>query len=292
MIRVEKFKVKSITEEIRLSDYLLGKSTVYESRKGIKKAIERGLVKVNERDVTSGRFLKTGDKIEVYKTSLRKDRIRVDLDVSVLFEDEYLAIVNKPAGVAVSDNKARTLVKALPDILKPSSEIDSLAYPHPAHRLDYPTSGLLLVAKTQKMAQTLSDLFAKRKVSKEYLAICTGQFPETITINETLKEKEAITEGKLLKHISSDKYGGLSLVQLQPITGRRHQLRVHCANQGFPILGDKQYGESEASQKAKGLYLHAYKMTLTHPKTKEALSLVQMPPKKFYNFFDESDWPT
>ena len=166
----------------------------------------------------------------------------------------------------VSGNGFKTITNALPQNIKRSSLHDA-SKPQPVHRLDYPTTGLLLVGKTSSSIRTLNKLFENKKIKKTYHAITIGQMDNEGEITSEVDGKKAISKYRILDSVTSKRFDKLNLVQLEPQTGRRHQLRKHLSSINNPILGDKDYGIRDLILKGKGLYLHAYSLKFTHPFT-------------------------
>ena len=179
----------------------------------------------------------------------------------------------------VSGNLHRTLTNSL--IGKHVSEHeDAYKWVRPVHRLDAATSGLVLFAKTRSFHRYASDLFTNRKIDKFYSAIVQGKWTDhkLITIPVDDKKAESIIEG--VKTVKSLRNDYLSLVKLVPKTGRTHQLRIHCAQEGFPIVGDKRYGNEGDVMKHKGLFLCARKLTFTGMEGQSIFAEIPLP-KKF-----------
>lgn len=251
------------------------------SKKGMKKAIEKGLVKVNDEVAFTSKYIKGGETIELYKAAKDSSLPTIELDLEILYEDEHLAIINKPAGIVVSGNKEKTISNALPSALKNSNEVDALDRPQPAHRLDYPTSGILLIGKTSSTVTALNQLFEKKSIEKTYIAFTIKKMKSEGEISDVIKGKKAETNYKVIKEVPSPKFEFLNYVELKPKTGRRHQLRIHMAGLGNPILGDHTYGLEKKVSQGKGLYLHASAIKFTHPKTGEELEVIASTPEKF-----------
>lgn len=281
MEKVEKHIAPTQEEPIRLSDYVPGIFMSITSKKGMKKAIEKGLVKVNDEIAFTSKYIKGGEVIELYKAAVDNNLPSIKLDLEVLYEDEHLALINKPAGIVVSGNKEKTVSNALPSALKKSSELDALDRPQPAHRLDYPTSGLLLVGKTASTLTLLNQLFEKKSIEKTYIAITIKKMKSEGNISDVIKGKKAETAYKVVQEIQSPKFEFLNYVELKPKTGRRHQLRIHMAGIGNPILGDHTYGLEKKVSQGRGLYLHAIEMKFDHPKTGEEINITTSLPEKF-----------
>ena len=230
--------------------------------------------------VSTALIVRPGQKIEYYKTDQKPLKI-YNLKISVIYEDDYLAILNKPAGIVVSGNRFRTVENALLHNIKVSSQPDALHLPRPVHRLDALTSGLLLIAKTRSVRQKLGEMFSAKKIAKTYQAIVLGKVKKNGMINKPIEGRSAVTEFKILKHVPSLKCDWLSLLELRPLTGRTHQLRIHLAEMGHPILGDKLYGPEKLLFKGKGLFLCATELRLNHPVSQKNLHFKIEVPAKF-----------
>ncbi len=283
--KVESYKVPTLDKKMRLSDFVPGIFKTISSKKGMKNAIKKGLVKINGETGYTADYITGGETIELYQSKIPENKPTIDLNIEVVFEDDYLAIVNKPAGILVSGNKKWTLENALSFNLEKSAKKDALHRPEPIHRLDYPTSGALLVGKTTQAVMALNKLFEERKIKKTYYAVTIGLIEDSGTINTKIDNKIAETEFKILSRLPSLKYGFLNLTKLKPHTGRRHQLRIHMAERGNPIFGDLKYGKDGLILQGKGLYLHASGLKFLHPITSAVVSINIPLPKKFKKLF-------
>lgn len=267
-------------ERQRLSDYLVGKMSSLPSRKSVKKAIKSGCISVNEKTETTGHWVVSGEVICFQEPDIRLEKV-FEWRIPVIYEDDYLAIINKPAGLPVSGNRFKTIENALPFNLKPSSQPDALQRFRPVHRLDSPTSGLLLIAKTKTARIALGALFEEKNIQKRYQAIVIGQLPESGTIKQPIGEKAATTVFRTIKTARSLRNDFLTLVDLLPQTGRTHQLRIHLSQLGFPILGDKLYGEVGEIMVGKGLFLAAVELSFLHPFLHTVINVTISPANKF-----------
>ncbi len=285
MKKRESHIVPKLDQEIRLSDYIPGIFKSIPTKKGMKKAIEKGKVKVNGEIAKTGKFIKGGEAIVLFDLDEDLNAPILDMKLEVLFQDDHLAIINKPAGIVVSGNKFQTIENALPYNLTKSEQEDSLVRPQPVHRLDFPTSGALLIGKTHSMVTALGKLFEQHKISKTYHAVVTGKIKKKGNIKDDIKGKKAETKYEVLETIASDKYDGLHLLKLNPKTGRRHQLRIHLSGQGNTILGDKEYAKEGKQWVGKGLYLHATSLNLKHPVTNKTIKVEVDLPAKFTKLF-------
>ncbi len=261
---VEVHKVPADAPLQRIVDYANGIFVHLPSRKGVKKAIERKQILLNGQPVETGRYVQPGDVIAL-REQLAEVHKTFALDLEVLYEDDYLAVVHKPAGIPVSGNRFKTIAQALPFNLQPSPAADALRIALPVHRLDAPTSGLLLVAKTAEAMVTLGRQFAERQVSKVYHAVVFGEVSLSGKIDMPVEGKEAESLCTPLRSVPSLRFGNLTLLQLEPLTGRTHQLRIHMVGIGHPIVGDAKYGNDLQVLKGKGLFLAATAIALNHP---------------------------
>ena len=205
----------------------------------------------------------------------------------VVHEDEHLIAFNKPSGLAVQTrgNRGPCLENLLPAFAKSNGKLPRLV-----HRLDAGTSGLILAARTKPAAAHLSEQFAKRHVRKTYFAVARGELPmeEAGTIDQPLlkcigqrgtppmvpSNAEGAQSARTYWRILS-RSGQTALFELQPKTGRMHQLRVHLAHLGCPILGDTLYGQGKTA--ASRLMLHAARLSLTHPNTTPFMLSAELP---------------
>ncbi|MFM1876215.1 MAG: hypothetical protein RL266_1952 [Bacteroidota bacterium] len=250
----------------------------------MKKAIDKGWVRIDGKVAATGNHLVGGEKIELIVAETN-ERPSIDLKLEVLFEDDHLAVIEKPAGIEVSGNKHWTISNALQSNLKPSNEKDALKFAEPIHRLDYPTSGALLIGKTSSSVMALNRLFEYREMEKVYHAVTIGQMELEGTVDSPIDGKASRSTYRVLKTVVSERFGCLNLVELRPLTGRRHQLRKQLSELGHPILGDKDYGSKGLILSGNGLYLHASLLSFVHPITQENLTIHSSLPKKFVKIF-------
>lgn len=195
-------------------------------------------------------------------------------------------MIHKPAGIEVSSNSFKTIANGLSQNLKPSGLIDA-TIPQPVHRLDFATTGVLLVGKTGSSIRALNKLFEDKGIDKTYYAITIGQMDEEGIITGSIDGKEAKSHYRVVDTANSNRFSLLNLVELKPETGRRHQLRKHLASIGNPILGDKVYGTEGLILKGKGLYLHAYSLDFKHPITKKHINQRDELPTRFKKIFTQ-----
>lgn len=287
MTILETYIVPTLDKAIRLSDLRGGTFTLVHSRKSFTKHIKAGLVHVNNQIATTATPLLGQETICIFRDETPSTKPSIELPLEVIFEDEHLAIIYKPAGIEVSGNKRYTVENALANTLFKSRQKDALERPEPIHRLDYPTSGCLLIGKTSSSVLALNKSFQEKTIHKVYYAITIGKQETMGTITSPIDGKESRSHFEVIATEASIKYSALNLVKLIPSTGRKHQLRKHLASLGHPIMGDLQYGIEGKIAKGNGLYLHAYSLAFTHPKTGAPIS-EQIPlPKKYSRIFKE-----
>ena len=265
---------------IRIQEYAVGIFNTVATRSAVKKAIKKKLILVDNIPATTAKIITGGEKITLFSSEEKLTTKPLKLKLSVVFEDDYLAVIEKPPGILVSGNTFKTIDNALEQNINKSNQSDAVK-PRPVHRLDYPTTGLLLIGKTSSSIQLLNQLFEHKKIKKIYHAITIGKMKSDGFILSNVNRKEAKSSYKTIHTVKSERFEFLNLVELSPKTGRRHQLRVHLLSIGNPILGDQEYGIEPLVLKGKGLYLHASQLDFTHPFTKEKLSIKSNLPKKF-----------
>ncbi|MCH9627381.1 MAG: Ribosomal large subunit pseudouridine synthase D [Chlamydiales bacterium] len=271
------------------------------SRQYFQYLIKEKLVLVNGAVAKKATKLEEGDEVEIEfaitpEITLEPEAIALD----ILFEDDHLIAINKPAGMVVHPaigNWTGTFVNALLYHCKQLPQGKTLR-PGIVHRLDKETSGVLVAAKNERAQQLMVEKFANRKIEKEYLAICIGN-PGDRLIEGNIgrhpvrrKEMALLKEGGRLARTQCQSIAHtsqLSLLRLFPETGRTHQLRVHLKSVGSPILGDTVYGNLPLNKKlgAKRQLLHAYRLHFTHPICEEAIELKAPIPQDMRTFISQ-----
>ena len=193
LLKIETHTVPTLAERVRLSDYIPGIFKTLSSRKASKKAIKNGLITINGSQGYTGDYIIGDEILDLYQSPIQNKKPSIDLKLEVLFEDDHLAIVYKPAGIVVSGNKKFTLENALGANLKKSLQKDALQRPEPVHRLDYPTSGALLIAKTSTALIALNKMFEEKSIQKVYAAVTMGIQSESGTIETDIDSKKSKT---------------------------------------------------------------------------------------------------
>lgn len=266
------------------------------SRVMVQKLIEEKQILVNEKSVKTSYTVQKGDKITITIPEAKETTLKPqDIPLDIVYEDDDILVVNKAKGMVVhpaAGNPEGTLVNAVMAHCKGNlSGIGGELRPGIVHRLDKDTSGLLIVAKNDKAHSQMSKQIQDREVKKIYIALVRGIISENeATINMpigrsmqdrkkmavTKKGKEAITHFQVLERF--DKY---TLLKVKIDTGRTHQIRVHMAEIGHPVVGDMLYSNGKNEFGVEGQMLHATSLDFKHPVTQKPLHLEAPLPEYF-----------
>lgn len=290
-----KFVVQTEDKNERIDKFLF-KQNIGLSRNKIQKLINLGRVKVNGKIVTTKNFsLSACDIIEINNLLVDKEPISYkpqNIDIKILYEDDYLIAISKEPGLVVYPgigHKENTLLNALIHYDNKLSGMESELRAGIVHRLDKDTSGIMLIAKTPRIHELLSEEFKQRQVSKKYVALVLGNFKEEagiidMPIGRSKKDRKkmgvafngrnSISEFKVL-----EQFDDCALLEIYPKTGRTHQIRVHFSFIGHPIIGDKNYGNKETEKIAKEIglsrqFLHSKGIKFIHPVSGESVEII------------------
>lgn len=274
--------VKALAEKTRISDYAIDKFKILPTKSGIKKALKKGEISINGKQAYSGDWLVGGEELKLIKEDLFRP---YNLELDVIYEDDHLAVIKKPAGIPVHSHAHRNIQNALTGNLKKSPLEDALVLPRPVHRLDHETCGLLIIAKSYKSMTKLNLNMASRQIKKTYTAAVIGDLVAESPITDLVNGKQSHTEFEIIQTIDSEKYGKLNLVRILLHTGRRNQIRVHFHSLGNPILGDKKFFVENKVSYGNGLYLIANRLEFEHPVHSEPIKIELPLPKKFTRLF-------
>ena len=292
-----KVKTQNITEDEagqRLDNYLLAqlkgvpKSLIY-------RIIRKGEVRVNKGRVKPEYKLQTGDVVRIPPVRVAEKQQApisnklskvAQLEQHIVFEDECLLVLNKPSGIAVHGGSGLDfgVIEAL-RALRPEARFLELV-----HRLDRDTSGILLVAKKRSALRNLHEQLREKTVQKDYLALVRGQWQSHCKVIKAPLNKNELSSGERIVRVSDqgkpsetrfsieERYETATLIKASPITGRTHQIRVHCQYAGHPIALDTKYGDEKFDEKLTALgldrlFLHAASIRFEHPKSGETLRL-------------------
>ncbi|MDD4187805.1 MAG: RluA family pseudouridine synthase [Bacilli bacterium] len=288
-------QIKVQNSDIRIDKYLKDELDI--SRSLIQKMIEEEYILVNEAPVKASYNVQINDLITikegfVKETSLLPDAIKLD----IVYEDKDLIVINKVSGMVVhpgNGNIDKTLVNALMHHTNLSDNEEDR--PGIVHRLDKDTSGLIVAAKNNKTHELLTEMFKNREVEKKYIALVIGEILENsgtidapigrdqmdrkkMTVTDK-NSKEAISEFKVLK-----RYNGYTLLELNLLTGRTHQLRVHLKYIGYPIYNDPVYAKGKHT--SFGQFLHSSKLAFKHPISDKYLEFTTDVPFEFKKYLE------
>jgi len=257
------------------------------SRAVVQRLVKGGQVSVNGRVSKPSYRVEVGDEVVVRVPAKRPPQVlpeQVELDV--IYEDEHLLMINKPSGMVVhpaQGHESGTLVNAVLGYLPQILDVGGPERAGIVHRLDKDTSGLIIVAKDETVRNALQRQFKRRQVKKTYLALVEGHpEPRQGEIDAPIGRHKRQRKRMAIVRSGRDAYTAYrvietfdnhSLVELQPETGRTHQIRVHLAWLGYPAVGDRVYGRRKQQLLKHRHFLHARKLELTHPVTRAPLSL-------------------
>lgn len=289
--------VKELDSPVRLDKYL-GNNTEY-SRSKIEEMFDLGQILVDGKQVKSKFKVSGNEEVTIPDYFVSDSHVlgeKIDLDI--VYEDDDIIVVNKPSGMVVhpgSGNKEHTLANALVYHTTNLSKSNGEERPGIVHRIDKDTSGLLLIAKNDKVHAILADGFKNKTIKRVYVALLKGEFPnKTATIDAPIgrdkndrkkmcvtkeNSKNAITHLKVI-----EKYKNYTLVEARLETGRTHQIRVHTKYIGYPVYNDPVYTNDKTDEF--GQFLHAKSLEFDHPITKEHMYFEVPLPQEFKTFLD------
>lgn len=288
------------SENNRIDKYLAeafnGKSRSY-----IQGLIEKENIKVNGKSIKSNYKVKENDEIVIdMPEPLELEVVAEDIPLDILYEDNDVIVINKPQGMVVHPapgNYTKTLVNALLYHCKDLSTINGVIRPGIVHRIDKDTTGVLVVAKNDEAHNFLSKQLQTHSMKREYIALVEGRLKEdTGTINKPIGRnkkdrlkmgivddgKRAVTHYEVL-----ERYKNTTLIKCVLETGRTHQIRVHMASIGHPLVGDEVYGFKKQRFKLQGQVLHAKTLGFIHPKTKEYMEFTTNLPEYYNNLIEK-----
>lgn len=272
------------------------------SRTAIQRLLEKDKILVNGKKQRASYKVSLNDIIEVEGEKAEEINLKAqDIPLEIIYEDKDIIVINKPKGIVVhpaNGNPDGTVVNAIMNICKDSlSGIGGEIRPGIVHRLDKDTSGLLIIAKNDKAHINISEQIKDRKVKKTYIALVRGVVKENeatinMPIGRSTKDrkkmavnkngKEAITHFKVLERY--DKY---TLLEIKIDTGRTHQIRVHMAEIGYPVIGDYTYSNGKNEFGVEGQLLHAKRLEFNHPITNENMLLEVEEPDEFKQVLEQ-----
>ena len=299
----EKYVVTDNKKDLRLDIYIASLNLDI-SRSMAQKKIKNKEVLVNGKEEKESYKLKVGDTVEIILTEPKETKLKPeDIPLDIVYEDEDIIVVNKAKGMVVhpgNGNPEGTLVNAILNHCKGTlSGIGGEIRPGIVHRIDKDTSGLLVIAKNDKAHINISEQIKNRQVKKIYTALIRGNLPEDrATINMPIgrsiqdRKKMAVRkDGKeAVTHIEVQKrYQNYTLIKVKIDTGRTHQIRVHMAQIGYPIIGDEVYSNGKNEFGVKGQMLHSTILEFKHPTTNKVMHFEAELPQYFKDVLDRLD---
>ncbi|MFH0948783.1 MAG: RluA family pseudouridine synthase [Elusimicrobiota bacterium] len=287
--------ITSDKDKIRLDNFLKEKYPDF-SRGYFQRLIKNGFVQINGKHSESGHKIRIGDIVEIIFADKEQKILPSKIPLEIIFEDNDIIVINKQPNLVVHPagrHQTDTLVNGLLYYWKDSTH----ANPFLVHRLDKDTSGVIVVAKNDPAKAGLSKQFQNRNVEKKYLAIVNGIIKENDGTIETplgrsREFRKKIVVSSASKRMSKtffkviERFKNATYLEVKPYTGRTHQIRVHLAYIGHPVIGDVEYGK--VSEIAKRQLLHASEIKFTHPSSKKKVEFSAPLPEDFksaLNFF-------
>ena len=285
----------TVTEanNLRIDKYLVNNTTF--SRSKIQNLLDSNHILVNDKSVKASYLVKENDLITLEEVSNESDIIPEDIPLDIIYEDEYLMVVNKPSGMVTHPapgNYHGTLVNAIMYHCKNLSSVNGNIRPGIVHRIDADTSGLLLIAKNDEVHNDLAKQISEKTVVRKYVCLVHGIINEdTATIDAPIgrdpknRQKMAVTADNSKNAITHIKvlarYKDSTLIECRLETGRTHQIRVHMNYINHPVVNDPVYGNHKMDDESFGQMLHAKEIGFVHPITKEFMDFIVEPPEAF-----------
>lgn len=257
------------------------------SRAQIQRLITEGQIFVNGKPRRSSYKLKAGERIEVDDAPQAEIELEPEcIPLTLIYEDEHMVVIDKPSGMVIHPGAGRetnTLANALIARFPELKGLGPEDKPGIVHRLDRETSGVILTARTPMAYRELLRQFKAREVEKLYIGLVWGKMPQeegkiTWSIGRHTKHGERMSVKTKKPRVAETHYRvkkilqEFTLCEILPITGRTHQIRVHMAASGHPVVADRRYGRTKISSGCPRLFLHAHRLTVTHPSSGEKVS--------------------
>lgn len=291
----DEISIVSDVENERIDVYIAGKFTEM-SRSSVQKLIADGMITVNSKSIKANYKLKKDDEINITIPEPEPlDIIAENIPIDIVYEDDDLAVINKPQGMVVHPapgHYTKTLVNGLMYHLKNLSSINGVMRPGIVHRLDKNTSGMMLVAKNDKSHNFLAKCLKEHSINRIYYALVEGNIRDDNGVvdaplgrSEKDRKKRTVTTKNSKNAITNywvvERYGKYTLLKLKLQTGRTHQIRVHMRYIGHPVVGDDIYGSKTNKFGLNGQLLHSKSVGFIHPSTGEYMEFDSELPEYF-----------
>ena len=293
-IKAEKVLVAEFSG-VRLDQYISKKQAGI-SRTRAARLIREGYIKLDGQVVKPSVKLCLGQKISIQALNSQEINLQAeDIPLSVVYQDEDIIVIDKPSGMLVhpgAGHPGGTLMNAVLSICPELSVMNSTTRPGLVHRLDKDTSGTILVAKNEKALTNMSDQFKNRSVVKKYVALVKGNLSDKAAIidgpirrDRSERKRMSVAEGgkeSTTRYELMQRYRSFDMVDVIPLTGRTHQIRVHFSSIGHPVAGDALYGGK--TDRLDRQFLHAYSLSFRHPTSGDDLCFDSKLPKDLSEF--------
>ena len=278
----KEFKVTPLQGKDERLDVFLSKKLDGVSRARIQTWIEAGQVLVNDEVKRSSYRLCGEERVKVFYEFSSLERIEgQDIPLDIIYSDDHVIVVNKPSGMVVhpgAGQRSGTLAQALLFHFPELARVGPTDKPGIVHRLDKETSGVILAARTQAAYSELQKQFKEREVDKLYIGLVWGKMPRpegkiTWAIGRHVKHGDRMSVKSRKPRVAETRYRvkkifeDMTLLEIKPLTGRTHQIRVHFSAAGHPVVGDAKYGSRKSRLMNTRLFLHAHSLSFIHPQS-------------------------
>ncbi len=295
----KKFIIKLSKGENQRVDVFLSEKIKGLSRSQLKGLIEGGGVLIDGNSRKPGYRLKENELVQIKWEEKAEESVKPeDIALNIVYEDEHIVVLNKESGQVVhpgAGNRSHTLVNALLFRFPAITKIGPSERPGIVHRLDKETSGVMVTAKSRKAYEMLKRQFRSREVSKMYTGLVWGRIKDevgriSLPLGRHIRHRKKISVKTNKPRESETRYTvrkvykDFTLLDISPVTGRTHQIRVHMSASGHPVVGDTKYGRKKTKVRCPRLFLHASKLTFKHPETNKIVEFSAELPQELQDF--------
>ena len=295
----KEFLIKPSRGENQRLDVFLSEKIKGLSRSQLKGLIEDGGVLIDGNSRKPSYRLKENEFVQIKCEDKAEDSVKPeDIALNIVYEDEHIVVLNKESGQVVhpgAGNRSHTLVNALLFRFPAITKIGPSERPGIVHRLDKETSGVMVTAKSRKAYEMLKRQFRSREVSKMYTGLVWGRIKDevgriSLPLGRHIRHRKKISVKTNKPRESETRYTvrkvykDFTLLDISPVTGRTHQIRVHMSASGHPVVGDTKYGRKKTKVRCPRLFLHASKLTFKHPETNKIVEFSAELPQELQDF--------